>query len=413
MIPSQSSAALLSGLRYGDFIAFFRAMDHRLSCVLLLVLPLWLAACRDSKVAVYRIPKENDVLVATGAPAAAPPAGTRGAGNMAGLAVATTAGAALEWTAPVNWTSKPASAMRKATYILGGEGGATAELAVTAFPGDVGGDLANVNRWRGQLHLAPIAEADLAGAVTPLVANGLKMLIVDLAGGTADNPQRMLGAIVPFEGATWFFKLTGSDALVAKEKSAYLDFLRTVKASAVTAPAAVSPVPIVATVAPSPASVTIATSPADMANSVVTKAEGSELKWTVPANWQSKPASAMRKATYMIPGEEGANAELAVTAFPGSVGGELANVNRWRGQLQLPPIAEGDLAGAVSRLTVNGLAITLVELTGGAADKPQGLLGAIVPSNGANWFFKLTGPAALVAKEKPAFNTFLQTLQAP
>ena len=32
---------------------------------------------------------------------------------------------------------------------------------------------------------------------------------------------------------------------------------------------------------------------------------------------------------------------------------------------------------------------------------------------GATWFFKLTGPVDLVAKEKPAFEAFVQTLSAP
>ncbi len=107
----------------------------------------------------------------------------------------------------------------------------------------------------------------------------------------------------------------------------------------------------------------------------------------------------MRKATYAVPGENGAVGDLSITAFPGAVGGELANLNRWRGQLQLSPIAEADVAGAVTRLTVNGLSVTLVDFSGGTPDKPARMLGAIVPYDGANWFFKLTGPADLVAKE--------------
>jgi hypothetical protein len=39
----------------------------------------------------------------------------------------------------------------------------------------------------------------------------------------------MIGAIVPFEGATWFFKLTGPDTIVAQEKTAFMDFLKTIK----------------------------------------------------------------------------------------------------------------------------------------------------------------------------------------
>ena len=357
--------------------------------VLLLSFPLCLAACRDAEVASYRIPKENDVPSPTPAPAAAP-------AGMAGPSFLVASGGELQWTAPAAWQPRPGSAMRKGSYTVGGEGGA--DLSITAFPGDVGGDLANVNRWRGQLSLPPITEADLAAALTSVSANGLAMKVVDLAGGG----QRMLGAIVPHGGSTWFFKLTGPDALVAKEKAAYLEFLQSVKAApagaaaapAVTVPPAVPPAP-------------------DMASTPVVKAEGPGLNWSAPAHWQAKPASAMRKATYVVPGAGGADAELAVTAFPGDVGGELANVNRWRGQLQLPPLSAAELPGAVTRVTANGLPVTLVDLTGGPADQPVRLLGAIVPSNGATWFFKLTGPAARVAAEKPAFLSFVQTLSTP
>jgi len=120
----------------------------------------------------------------------------------------------------------------------------------------------------------------------------------------------------------------------------------------------------------------------------------------------------LRKATYVIPGAAGAPAELAITAFPGTVGGELANVNRWRGQLQLPPLDEAGLATATTRFNVHGLPVVLVDFAGGA-DGSVHLVGAIVPYQDATWFFKLTGPAATVLAEKPAFLTFLQSLSAP
>ncbi len=355
--------------------------------LLALGIPVCLAACREAQVSAYRIPKENDLPAA---PVAAAPVGFQ---------VASPAASDLTWSAPADWKPKAAAAMRKGSYDVGGAGGPAADLAITAFPGDVGGDLANVNRWRGQLGLPPIAEAELAAALTPLSANGLTMKIADLTGGTPDSPQRMLGAIVPHGGATWFFKLTGATAVVAQAKAAYLVFLQTIQA----APAVASAAPPAA--APPPAT--------DMAGTPVGQADGPGLKWTVPPHWQGKPPTAMRKATYVVPGAGGANGEIAVTAFPGEVGGELANVNRWRGQFQLPPLPAGELPAALTRLTVNGLPVALVEFTGGPADNPQRLLGAMVPSNGATWFFKFTGPAALVAAEKPAFRHFLQTLSAP
>lgn len=155
-------------------------------------------------------------------------------------------------------------------------------------------------------------------------------------------------------------------------------------------------------------------SQADMASTAVPTAAGGELSWTAPAAWQSRPASAMRKATYVIPGDVAdQSAELAVTAFPGNVGGNLANVNRWRGQLQLAPIAEGDLESALVHVHAGELHIDIAEMLGPeTAGKPrQRVLGAIVPFNDATWFFKLTGPDALVSKEKAAFMAFLQTIK--
>ena len=57
------------------------------------------------------------------------------------------------------------------------------------------------------------------------------MTIVDVAGTGADA-KRILGAMVPYAGATWFFKLIGPEALVAKEKATFMAFLDTVKPDA-------------------------------------------------------------------------------------------------------------------------------------------------------------------------------------
>jgi len=209
---------------------------------LLLVLVVLLSGCEKNEVAAYRVPKEADVsltVAATTTPAEIPTvaadAPNPSVGSMAGMPVAA-AGSGLSWTAPAGWQPKPLGAMRKGSYIIAGDAGATADLSITAFPGTVGGEFANVNRWRGQLALPPIAESDLGAAVTHLSANGLTFTLVDLVGIGAANPQRMLGAMAPFEGAMWFFKLSGSDALVAATKPAFLDFIRTVRSAAPAAP---------------------------------------------------------------------------------------------------------------------------------------------------------------------------------
>jgi hypothetical protein len=116
--------------------------------------------------------------------------------------------------------------MRKGSYTVPGPGG-EADLSITAFPGDVGGELANINRWRGQVGLPPLPDEGLAAAARRFESNGLTFVVVDLAG--SQSPRRLLGAIVPFADGTWFFKLVGPDSLVAAQRQAFLDFLKTVK----------------------------------------------------------------------------------------------------------------------------------------------------------------------------------------
>ena len=205
------------------------------------------SGCGDPQITTYRVPKEpvaaapadaNHQHVHTSAPSApaeqggsAPAASTTPAGGttMANTPVATAAGAGLSWTAPAHWESKGAAGMRKGTITIPGEGGASAELAITAFPGDVGGDVANVNRWRGQIQLPPQSPDEVMRSIQRIEANGLKIGVVEMANSAGANPTRVLGAMVPFEGSTWFFKVTGPDALVAKEKDAFLAYLRTIK----------------------------------------------------------------------------------------------------------------------------------------------------------------------------------------
>ncbi len=59
-------------------------------------------------------------------------------------------------------------------------------------PGDGGGLLANFNRWRGQLGLGPVTEADLAKEVQPLDLPGGKASVADITG--QDRQERAGGA---------------------------------------------------------------------------------------------------------------------------------------------------------------------------------------------------------------------------
>jgi len=121
--------------------------------------------------------------------------------------------------------------MVTASYTVPAAPGANeASATISSFPGEVGGTFANVNRWRGQIGLAPIAEKDLAANTTTIENATLRFTVVDITNPASD--MQMLGAILPVQGETYFFKMTGPAATVATQKQAFLDLLKTVTVKA-------------------------------------------------------------------------------------------------------------------------------------------------------------------------------------
>jgi len=196
-------------------------MPPRAACILIVAACL-LGGCKDREIATYRAPKDpaQPMPGATAAPA--------GGDTMASTAVPTGSDS-LAWTAPAHWVAKAPGAMRKGSFAVKGENGPDADLSITAFPGDTGGLLANLNRWRGQVSLPPLAAGELEGALQHFDGTGLHFEVVDFAGSANGTPTRLLGAVLARPGETWFFKLLGPDALVAAQKNDFLEFLRSVK----------------------------------------------------------------------------------------------------------------------------------------------------------------------------------------
>lgn len=188
---------------------------------------LLLAGCKDRQIVTYRAPKDPPPAMPGAAPATTPGAGD----SMANTAVPTGSDS-LTWTAPTDWIAKAPGAMRKGSFTVKGTDGAEADLSITAFPGDTGGLLANLNRWRGQIALSPLTAGELDGVIAHTDGQGLHFDVVDFAGTTKGVPTRIVGAVLSRPGETWFFKLMGPDALVAGQKAAFLDFLRSVKEQA-------------------------------------------------------------------------------------------------------------------------------------------------------------------------------------
>jgi hypothetical protein len=359
--------------------------DHRKPALMLVICAgafLVTVGCNDhSKITVYRVPKETKPQMADQVSAG---------GDAAAI---------VRWKAPSGWEEQPATGFRKGSFIVRDPNGRTADISVVSFPESAGGLLANVNRWRAQLKLAPVNEIDQS--ITPLSVNGHQIFFVDIV---SDEPvldgglkSRVLGGILGTGGETWFFKMSGEDKLVAAQRDAFRRFLETLEIGKGVATTATS------TNAPTPPS--------------IEAPEKAPLQYALPAGWQEQPLSSMRVASFKVSGQNGKEADVSVVSLPGVAGGDLANVNRWRDQLKLSPIDANALVQSAEHVKANRHDFLVADLVSESPISEQHdkvrILAAILNENDRSWFVKMTGEDQLVASQKSAFVGFLRSLAIP
>ncbi|MFW5681443.1 MAG: hypothetical protein ACOC1G_00415 [Phycisphaeraceae bacterium] len=131
-----------------------------------------------------------------------------------------------------------------------------------------------------------------------------------------------------------------------------------------------------------------------------------------PAHWSPQTPEPPRLATFSVRGENYV-ADVAITRFPGAVGGELRNLNRWRDQVDLPPVDSTD-AGESVDFSFGDTPATLT-LVANRQTGPDGtaILVASIPDQEHTWFVKLTGPARMIDPEHGPMLNFLERLQLP
>jgi len=181
------------------------------------IVSLALCSCNNDKIEVYRIPKEGTNV-----------AMESGAGS---LAPAPSAENPVKWTPPDGWFPQPLSEMRLASFKVAGANASSADVSVTAFPGEAGGLGPNLNRWRGQLQLPPLSDDQLS-AIQRIDVDNAPTYLVDFQ--TADKnpkPSRILGAVMQTSDRTWFVKMTGPPDLLEIQRQKFLDFVRSFRFS--------------------------------------------------------------------------------------------------------------------------------------------------------------------------------------
>jgi hypothetical protein len=134
----------------------------------------------------------------------------------------------------------------------------------------------------------------------------------------------MLAAIVPASQQAWFFKVVGPIAMIDQHEQAITDFFTSLRID-----------------------------------------DTGRARWELPEGWKEDPPSGLRAATLWVPAE-GKPIEISVTTlgWAGTQNELLQNVNRWRGQMQLPPVDLEGLADCTRELAAGDAKITLADLRG-------------------------------------------------
>ena len=136
------------------------------------------------------------------------------------------------------------------------------------------------------------------------------------------------------------------------------------------------------------------------------------LKYTLPDGWKEKPLTQMRVASFSVTNAD-KSVDVSVIPLGGMSGGDAANVNRWRGQIDLPPLGDDAVKKSAEGVEIAGQLGDHYDLlgTGPCSGEPERILGAILHGDDTVWYFKMTGDAELVENQKANFIAFLKSVQ--
>lgn len=331
------------------------------------LLPFVFASCGDEEIRTYKVATDTPADIATATAEEAPHDHAAQSDNVT-------------WQAQPGWEQEGASQFLTAGYKLP-DGG---RVTVSRLGGDGGGLAANVNRWRGQVGMKPVPEEELGGHPVTVPGSEREMLLYNLSPESlAADADGILAAVLPLESETWYFKFTAPTAVLKEKGGVFMDFLRTIR---------------IAGMEEAPAPQQEPGTPG--------------IRVTAPEGWEKSEGSAMRAASFSITGEDGATADVSVIPLPGESGSVLDNVNRWRNQLQLPPIASAEdpalgtkIEGPAGEFFLSHMVSTEAVTDG----KKSAISAAILAKPGKNWFFKITGEAALVEANREKFEAFVRS----
>jgi hypothetical protein len=137
--------------------------------------------------------------------------------------------------------------------------------------------------------------------------------------------------------------------------------------------------------------------------------EREPFQYTLPAGWQKANKAAFAVLSFKV--EQGQKrASISVSPAGGAIDD---NLNRWRKQVQLPPLDKNALLKEAKSLKIAGQDAVYVDYTspGGKELGQDRILGAILQLDGNQLFIKMSGATDLLEREKANFERFATSLK--
>jgi hypothetical protein len=300
------------------------------------------------------------------------------------------------WKLPANWKEEPGNGIRLATIVIPDDKRLEITISTANWSDAQKSMLDNVNRWRGQLQLAPIGPKQLPDVSRAAKAGDRPITIVDMRGQFKSG-----GMTPPFAG--------GSSTTSGRKPTSADTSLPVGHPPIDAAPNLPAGHPPIDPSPPTAANSTTANAPA------ATDVPG----FTAPTSWKQVPTRGLRKAEFAVTDGSQA-ASVTLITFPANEGSliadPVANINRWRGELGLSQIKKEALATATETITVDGQPATYAAMIPDAA-KPEesqakeATLAAIVKTGRQIWFIKMKGDRDVIKKHQDEFKAFLKSLR--
>ncbi len=158
-----------------------------------------------------------------------------------------------------------------------------------------------------------------------------------------------------------------------------------------------------------------------------TQTAAGELRYKAPEGWTAeKPTSDMRVAQYKLPKADGDGEDALLVVYyfgKGQGGSSQANIDRWINQVHQPDGHPSSERAKTEALTVNGLQVNTVDVTGNYAGgmSPDSapvnnksiyrLRAAVIDTPKGSYFVKLTGPEKTIGRWDQTYTDYIKSFE--